>query len=215
MRDRILYSALFNGDYPFGPMFREVTTVIEPRNLESEQSVLVIWGGGDISPTMYKHPTLRCTYATEELSTRDKYEQALALRAIEMGIPIIGVCRGAQMMCALAGGYLIQDVTGHTSSHDMRIVTSNKVVRTSSLHHQMMYPFDIEHELIAVASPPLSKHYKSAVAENAFWLASGEPEIVWFPSVKALCIQGHPEFEAVKSPLVQYCMELINVYCSR
>ena len=211
MLDRVLYSALFNGDYPFKDTFREVTTVMEPTQIEDTNSVLIIWGGGDISPTIYNHPVLKCTGAREELSSRDKYELALAKRAIELGIPVIGVCRGAQMMCALAGGFLIQDVSGHTSGHDMKIVASNSLVRTSSLHHQMMYPFDVEHELLAVASPTLSKKYVAAIEV----LMPSEPEVVWFPQVKALCIQGHPEFERDDSPLVQYCKELINAYCSR
>jgi hypothetical protein len=48
---------------------------------------LVVWGGADISPSLYNHKVSERTGADEEPSFRDKYEWALMNRAKELGIP--------------------------------------------------------------------------------------------------------------------------------
>src|SRR5438067_2150266 len=78
---------------------------------------LVIWGGADISPSIYGEPVGPRTGAGHEPSFRDRTEMAAVDAAIKVGIPLIGVCRGAQLMCAMSGGKLVQDVQGHMGSH--------------------------------------------------------------------------------------------------
>ncbi len=179
---------------------------------------LVIWGGADISPTIYNEPVGPRTGASEKLSHRDAVEVAACEAAIAAGIPIIGVCRGAQLLCALAGGKLVQDVQNHGWTHNVT-TDDGRSISTSSMHHQMMYPWDVEHELIAWAETPLSKTYEGVDASRMYNRGpnyahdvAAEPEIVWFPKIKGLAIQGHPEFMDDKCEFVKYCMELVNKY---
>lgn len=176
---------------------------------------LVIWGGEDISPSIYDQPVSKYTYAPAVPSHRDRIEMDACVAAIERNIPIIGVCRGAQLVCALAGGRLIQHVNGHGGSHMMECSDGTNV-RTTSVHHQMMYPYDVEHELLAWAAPARSRG-TYMIADNVSdpeMEDKPEPEVVWFPRIKALAIQGHPEFvrDAHTDPFVQYCMTLVDKY---
>lgn len=213
---KILYSAVFDGRYPFQELFDTITTVTEADQMVDEAAALVIWGGGDISPSLYGHDVSPHTGATADPSRRDLIEWELANKAVSMGMPVIGVCRGAQIMCALSGGHLIQDVTGHTNSHNMHVLGGDRVMVSSSLHHQMMFPWGVEHEIIAEAFPDRSKHYltrpKNSQKDIEIEALPCEPEIVWFPKTKALAIQGHPEFMGVDTPYVQYCFELVKKY---
>jgi gamma-glutamyl-gamma-aminobutyrate hydrolase PuuD len=135
-------------------------------------------------------------------------------RAIEEKIPILGICRGAQLACAAAGGILIQHVDGHARSHSIKTSDGKEMV-TSSLHHQMMFPWEVEHELIAWASPSRSNNYVGITEEEAKHIPEKdgiyvEPEIVWFPKIKCLAIQGHPEFMDDKCLFNQYTKELCD-----
>lgn len=216
MHNKVLYSAVFDGDYPFGELFKAVTTITNPDHMTEKDSALILWGGGDISPSLYGHGVSKRTGAGAEPNNRDLIEWDLATRAVEMGVPVIGICRGAQLMCAMSGGYLIQDVTGHGGTHNMCVMGTNEIIATSSLHHQMMSPWGVDHKIIAFASPSRSNRYVIHPPHSAEDIILDdvpcEPEIVWFPKTKALAIQGHPEFMGVDSRYVKYCFELVNQY---
>jgi gamma-glutamyl-gamma-aminobutyrate hydrolase PuuD len=128
------------------------------------------------------------------------------------GIPMIGVCRGAQFLCAFAGGKLIQDVTGHGTSHTMT-TSDGEVITTTSSHHQMLDVDGTNHELLAWATHRFSKHYygeKSETPKHINVLTFKEPEVVYFPDIKALAIQGHPEWADEQDRFVGYCIEQVK-----
>lgn len=186
---------------------------VEDIALGSEIDALVIWGGADISPSLYNAGVAKWCGATEKPTQGDRIEAGAISAAITRGIPIIGVCRGAQLCCAMAGGKLIQHVDGHSGGgHE---ITTDKGERysTSSVHHQMMYPWDVDHHLIAWTSNRRSKVYMTEKTDcDEVASQKVEPEIVWFPKIKALAIQGHPEFMSDSDPFVQYCMTLVDQY---
>lgn len=171
---------------------------------------VVFWGGTDIHPSFYNEKAHQYSQASHVPSARDEFERKAMLYCITNNIPIIGVCRGAQLMCAVAGGSLIQHVTGHVGKGDHKMVTSDgEYITTTSCHHQMMYPYDVEHELLAWASHNLSTVYENGENKTTSLMAGRkEPEVVFFPRIRGLAIQGHPEW-AVGSRFAQYCNELI------
>lgn len=177
---------------------------------------VVFWGGTDIHPSLYgeeAHP--RNQVADEPfLSYRDDFEWKAMTYCIAKNIPMIGVCRGAQLGCAKAGGTLIQDVKGHGQYHNVR-TAAGEVFAVTSAHHQMMYPFDVDHEMLAWAAQPLSgKHYEGAHGDSMWeeMRTRCEPEIVYFPGIRLLAIQGHPEWANITSRFVEYCNEQV---CSK
>lgn len=69
---------------------------------------LVLSGGSDVSPEVYGEVALRAEWAGDP--ERDRYEQQLITAALAAGKPILGVCRGAQILNAALGGGLYQDI---------------------------------------------------------------------------------------------------------
>lgn len=183
--------------------------------------ILIIWGGADIHPSFYNRPNLG-SYVGNSASQRDETEARLFAEAVAKNIPIFGVCRGAQLGCALSGGILIQHIGGHGHSHRMTTVTDDVYI-TSSIHHQMMYPWAIPHELIAWSTIPHSGEYIGLSEAELAALPTRkypeydtpqpiEPEIVWFPETKCLGVQGHPEYMEETHPFNVYMKELVNAY---
>lgn len=117
---------------------------------------LLLSGGGDISPWLYGEQASRAM-ARMELA-RDQWELALYAAAVDRGIPILGICRGCQVINVANGGTLYQDLPsqlaqagGHSfdvpmdePAHHIDIVPGSRLGRmfatarvlTNSFHHQ-------------------------------------------------------------------------------
>lgn len=205
MKNLTLYSAVFDAFYPFGYMdlFNDFKVAEVPEDM-TDPGVLVVWGGGDISPSLYNKEVSTKTQATYRPSKRDSMEWELMKGAVEKGMDIIGICRGAQMLCALAGGHLIQDVTNHAGDDHMITLHTGEQIQVCSVHHQMMYPWDVEHKMIAWSTENLSHHYMDV---NTKVNVPCEPEQVYFPTVKGHAIQWHPEFMPINCLANQYIEE--------
>jgi GMP synthase-like glutamine amidotransferase len=176
--------------------------------------ILILWGGADISPSLYKAERISSS-GPEEPSERDLYEWELMRRAYANNIPIIGVCRGAQLLCAFAGGQLIQDVDGHRSAHNITTSEGDTLMQPGD-HHQMMWPYDVNHKLLAWSEHSLGTTYspEGGSSDDLEARRVKEPEIVWFPDIKGLAIQGHPEWGTYEgSKYIEYCLKLIKEYC--
>jgi putative glutamine amidotransferase len=172
----------------------------------NKDSVLLLHGGGDIHPMLYNKPHSSLSGASDRPSFRDRVEVEAVQRAKELDIPIIGICRGAQLLCAMAGGHLIQHVDNHSCmSHPVTFKDGTKF-NVNSLHHQMMYPFDIEHELLAWSTDRRSHRYLDVDDEVE---VPCEPELVYFPQLRGIAIQWHPEMMHTNVPSNQYLLEII------
>lgn len=195
-----LASAIWPSIYPFDTMgFTEFGGIEKPSELKGADA-LVVWGGEDISPALYGHTANRRTGAGSTLSRRDAIEWGLMREAQRLGIPIIGVCRGAQMLCALAGGTLFQHVDNHTCGTHDAIDYNGVMVPVSSLHHQMLNVDGTQHKMIQWSSTRRSTQYYGE--DNNIQVAPPEvePEYVYFPEVKGHAIQWHPEFMNEDAP---------------
>ena len=73
---------------------------------------LVLAGGADLNPALYgADPDARTDASSPD---RDAAEPALLRAAVAADLPVLGICRGMQVMVAAAGGSLVQHVDGHT-----------------------------------------------------------------------------------------------------
>lgn len=171
---------------------------------------LVVWGGEDISASYYDHVTHPFTQNKGGPSRRDINEFAAMKAAKELGIPIIGVCRGAQALCVFSGGSLVQHTTGHHSTHSVA-TSDGDVMLTSSCHHQMMYPYNVDHVMLATSTEGRSTTYEGGNRQQIEM--PNEPEVVYFPQTNGLAIQGHPEWMDENSEFVWYCLDMVRKHC--
>lgn len=190
--NRRLVSVFYRDAGPFmeSGLFNDLITSNNPDELTPED-VIVVWGGADISPSLYKREKSHLCWADEVPSRRDQVEWDMMQRAIALNIPIIGICRGAQMLCAAAGGYLMQHVNGHGGSHHVETYKGD-LITTNSIHHQMMVPLGTEHEVLAQI--PVDK-----LRSDVYWDGNQkvdhkqEPEFIYFNKVRGFAVQWHPE----------------------
>lgn len=167
----------------------------------------IFFGGADIDPTFYNRPRSNmCGRSDIEKDTRDR---ALMEERIKQGIPIIGICRGAQLLNVVNGGILVQHIDGHAigKEHLCTEVETGDIFSVSSTHHQMM----IAHQDGQI----LFKDYK--VANGVHWDRVNEPfvynyvtEVVYYPKTKSLCIQPHPEWMDQNSGFVKWINDFIK-----
>ena len=73
---------------------------------------LLMTGGDDIHPRHWDEAEAVHPLATPD-PDRDDLELPLARRAWELGLPILGICRGEQLLNVALGGSLIQDIPSH------------------------------------------------------------------------------------------------------
>ena len=79
---------------------------------------LVISGGADVDPALYDEP--RHAESGEPQVLRDKWELALLAAALDRDIPVLAICRGAQLLNVAYGGSLIQHLPEQEGAEDHR-----------------------------------------------------------------------------------------------
>jgi len=185
------------GEFRWGDVLRRLDAVI-------------LTGGGDMSPETYggsDHPKL---YMVDD--ERDASELALARRAVEVGLPTLGICRGTQVLNVTLGGTLVEhvpDVVGEEVAHrtPLRDPTPHAVAvepgsklaaavgelqfDCASWHHQSLK--EVAPGLEVVAHAP-----------------DGTIEAVELPSHPWLvAVQWHPELTAADDPIQQRLFEAL------
>lgn len=206
-----------NSIFPFDAVYEESFNAVDKGSLAGADALL-LWGGTDIHPTFYQqpyHPLTERSGNGGQPSLRDMTEWHLMREAKKLKIPIIGVCRGAQFLCVFSGGSLIQDVKGHYHAHG--IVTDKGLsMHASANHHQIMNPKPGTYELLAWSEFFGAMHQdgftpKPIVSE--LMDKKKDPEILWFPDVKGLAIQPHPEWMPIGAQFVKHVVSLVRQFC--
>jgi putative glutamine amidotransferase len=89
-----------------------------PLELLDRIDALLLIGGADLDPSSYgasRDPATESTYPD-----RDRFEMALLRGALERGLPVLGICRGMQLLNVALGGTLVQDLVSGDGSHPHR-----------------------------------------------------------------------------------------------
>lgn len=150
---------------------------------------LILAGGGDMDPARYGAAN---THSVEIAPERDATELALLGWAAERRKPVIGICRGMQVINVHFGGSLVQDIPAllpgarahQDSAHPVMLISSRlagalgaRTLEVNSFHHQAVTD--------ATRAPDLEA------------LALSEPdgviEALWHRTLPILGVQWHPE----------------------
>ena len=163
------------------------------RNPE-DADALCLTGGSDISPSIYNQKPIEGVWTNPR---RDAIELALVER-MENKKPILGICRGAQLLNCLAGGTLWQNVNNHIGEHPAIDLTTGEDLLVSSLHHQLMRPTkDAVILMVAQEATEFQDAFESIRHDADIEESQLPPDIeaLWYPDQRWLGIQGHPEYD--------------------
>lgn len=179
----------------------------EPRLPEflEEIDALILPGGGDVDPALYGGAAHHEVYAVDR--ARDEMEIALALSAVEHGLPTLAICRGCQVLNVALGGTLIEhlpDVVGSQIAH------RGAGPGTRAFHPVEIAPASRLAEILGTLRPaPSSSHHQAirkvgsglAVVARASDGTIEAVEIARHPFLVA--VQWHPEHTAEEDPVQQ------------
>jgi putative glutamine amidotransferase len=181
-----------------------------PDALVDRLDALVIAGGQDVDPRRYgQEPGVGSTVIDPG---RDAFEAALIEQALERELPLIGICRGAQLLNLVRGGTLISQLQRvehglviyppDYAAHDVRLEPGSRLyelfgpsVRVNSFHHQG----------IGVLGDGVRT---TGVAPD------GVIEAIELDDAPALGVQWHPEMLPGVSPIFEWLVHHARSICS-
>ena len=177
-----------------------------------DANLVVFTGGADLTPSLYgkkQHPT------TGNNWNRDVAELEEYKKAKQLGLAMIGICRGSQWLAAMNGGSLVQ----HQSHPYLHSITTNdgRKFITSSTHHQRASLKEIEKDVELLAWAEHLSPYSYGESDQDILDEEKEAEIVYYASTNSLGIQGHPEFfwpteNEEQAKFIDYCREVVTKY---
>jgi putative glutamine amidotransferase len=188
----------------------------DPDALLDRIDTLILAGGADIDPASYgAEPHAETIGSWPE---RDRFELALARRALERDMPVLGICRGMQILNVALGGTLVQDLVAPDGSHPHR---KFKGTFEGNSHTVRLEPGSLaeravgEHEHVAHCH-----HHQSVLALGDGLVVTGRAEDGVVEAIEsaeghwALGVQWHPEADD-RSRLFGALCDAARAYAAR
>ena len=176
---------------------------------------LVLQGGADIDPQSYSEEPLNPEWIGDRL--RDAYEMELLHEFMEAGKPVLGICRGAQLINVAMGGTLYQDIPTQYDKpaihlHDDYDKHAHAITWDGTSGLSKLYPeqtgggvISIHHQAIRTLGRGLRVEARSA--DDGLIEAirlEGKPYV--------LGLQWHPEFHPPGSPTLLDCTPILDEF---
>jgi putative glutamine amidotransferase len=145
---------------------------------------LMLAGGSDVDPASYgaqPHPETRGSWPE-----RDRFELALAHAALERDMPVLGVCRGMQMLNVTRGGTLVQHLPDRIGNEDHRHTPGS-----FSDHDVRLEPGSLAARAVGSERTAVKSHHHQGVDE----LGEGLAVVGWADvddTVEAIELPGKP-----------------------
>jgi putative glutamine amidotransferase len=199
---------------PFGPTLLQTATRFNVRAVERAGGAVVILpvteaarlrdvlgmvhgvllpGGGDVNPSLYGAVPMDCTRDVNP--ERDAFEITLFEDALACGLPVLGICRGMQLMNVALGGTLFQDVAAATGQFHY-----NPGQWREGSHRIKIEPRSHLAEALGVAEVDVNSIHRQGIDRLApgiravAWADDGSIEAVEYDGPPVLLgVQWHPE----------------------
>ncbi|MFI3260012.1 MAG: gamma-glutamyl-gamma-aminobutyrate hydrolase family protein [Rikenellaceae bacterium] len=159
-------------------------------------SGFLLTGGHDVAPELYGEPkSERCGVTCPE---RDLIERVVFDYAIAEDRPLLGICRGIQLINALCGGTLYQDLPTEYPSNG---VTHSMIKPYDRVWHRVNIVEGSElHKIVGETTLGVNSYHHQAIKELAPYLEAmaisedGLIEALSYPSKRfVMALQWHPE----------------------
>jgi putative glutamine amidotransferase len=183
---------------------------IRAADLVGGVDALVLQGGSDVAPESYGETPIRPEWAGDRV--RDRYETELVRSAMALDRPVLGVCRGLQMLNVIFGGSLIQDIATQCPGFP----SHREFERYDQLQHDVsiepeawlarVYPGrtrsrvnTVHHQAIKVLGRGLQVEARS-VPDGLIEAVRYQAEPAEKPGPWIYAVQWHPEFQDPADP---------------
>jgi len=167
-------------------------------------SAVVFTGGGDVDPIHYRGRRHETVYMVD--SERDETELRLGKRVLELDIPTLAICRGAQILNICEGGTLIEHLPEEVGE-----AVPHRAPPREPIHHDILVEpgSNLAGILGATAFSCASWHHQAIrAAADGFHVVAHAPdgtiEGMEMRSHRWLyAVQWHPELSAAEDPVQQ------------
>jgi putative glutamine amidotransferase len=199
----------------------------DPHQIEDPEQVLdlidglVLTGGADIDPAAYGQEAHAETVDT--VPERDAFEIALVNAAIERELPVLGICRGMQLINVARGGTLRQHLPDHFGHEEHRRVTGS----FDGAEHDVLLTEgtlaaraagETEHETRSHHHQGIDRLGEGLVVSGRSTL-DGLPEAIELgdgnPPSFVLGVQWHPEADPVSRVIDRFVAAAAQASCTR
>ena len=156
-------------------------------------------GGEDVHPALYGKPEFVEEFGLKEIiPARDQFEYEVIEKVLESKKPVLGICRGLQLINVYLGGTLLPDIptlpgstahgkiSGQDQMHDIRVenlsilhdITGREKGQVNSAHHQGVDKPAVNLKISAISEPSIIEGMEWKDPSDKSWL---------------LLVQWHPE----------------------
>jgi putative glutamine amidotransferase len=202
------------------------TPVLLPYEAEGDAVVprldgVIITGGQDIHPASWggdtsvvradSNPRLDSSAHDPQ---RDGYESSIIAAALRAGVPLLGVCRGHQMLNVALGGTLIADLSPSAVEHYPQVAPPTD---GRDDHIVRFAPGSLAQSIYGPEARLNSWHHQAVATCGSGlavtgWALDGVVESIELPGRPVLGVQWHPEWQRTTDPVFAWLIDAARTH---
>ncbi len=187
---------------------------------------IIFSGGEDLHPGLYGKPEYVSDYGLKEIiPERDHFEYEVLAKSLAAGKPVLGICRGLQLINVFLGGSLVPDIpalfrsaghgkiNGQDQSHAIEVekntlleaICGTSTGQVNSAHHQSADKPADTLKISAYSEPDIVEALEWKEPENKSWLLM----VQWHP--ERMTDSGSPFSLAIKKAFLEIAADNLPI----